>query len=569
MDRLASCSSGPNSLGRRGCTSTSGSTNCTSSTTSDLTVDRGEVVDRHRALGLRQVDAVPLHQPARAASTAARSSSTASAPRGGQGAGPVARRRRHGVPVVQPLRPQDRAREHDARPDEGAQARPRRRRATRAMALLERVGIAEKADRYPAELSGGQQQRAAIARALAMEPKVMLFDEPTSALDPEMISEVLEVMDRAGRRGHDDGRGHPRDGLRPIGRPPGRVHGRGPDRRGRPPDSSSSTPRPSGPATSCPRSSSTEVEEMPDENPTSCARSPSGAAIVARLLASGLRAATTTTTRPTTRRRRPPRGRPTFAAGSTMATLQAKGKIIVGTKFDQPGFGLKNPTTGKVEGFDVEIAKLIATAIFGARRRRARSSSSRRCRRTASHTSRTARSTSSSPPTRSTTPASRWSTSPGPTSWPSRTSWSRRDDTTINGVADLDGKKVCTVTGSTSEKNLEAKAPTADGHAVRHLLEVRGGPDRRSGRGGHHRQHDPRRSGAAGNGTFKLVDKPFSDEPYGIGLKKGDEAFRTFVNDTLEEIFKNGDWAEAFEPHWAIGPRRRRPRRRSTGTTRP
>ncbi|WP_420593489.1 amino acid ABC transporter ATP-binding protein [Deinococcus sp.] len=71
---------------------------------------------------------------------------------------------------------------------------PKAQAEKRGMELLERVGIAEQAHKFPAQLSGGQQQRVAIARALAMDPKVMLFDEPTSALDPEMIKEVLDVM---------------------------------------------------------------------------------------------------------------------------------------------------------------------------------------------------------------------------------------------------------------------------------------------------------------------------------------------------------------------------------------
>jgi general L-amino acid transport system ATP-binding protein len=78
---------------------------------------------------------------------------------------------------------------------------PKKEAEEEAMRLLERVGIPEQANKYPANLSGGQQQRVAIARALAMNPKIMLFDEPTSALDPEMIKEVLDVMQELAQSG--------------------------------------------------------------------------------------------------------------------------------------------------------------------------------------------------------------------------------------------------------------------------------------------------------------------------------------------------------------------------------
>jgi general L-amino acid transport system ATP-binding protein len=79
--------------------------------------------------------------------------------------------------------------------------RPKAEAETVAMQLLERVGIPEQADKYPGQLSGGQQQRVAIARSLAMEPRIMLFDEPTSALDPEMIKEVLDAMKELAQSG--------------------------------------------------------------------------------------------------------------------------------------------------------------------------------------------------------------------------------------------------------------------------------------------------------------------------------------------------------------------------------
>ena len=109
----------------------------------------------------------------------------------------------------------------------------------KALELLERVGLADRAGAYPIQLSGGQKQRVAIVRALAMEPDVMLFDEPTSALDPEMVGEVLDVMKRLAKQGmtmvvvtHE--MGFAREVGNRVGQPR-RVHGRGQDPRGEQP----------------------------------------------------------------------------------------------------------------------------------------------------------------------------------------------------------------------------------------------------------------------------------------------------------------------------------------------
>ena len=104
----------------------------------------------------------------------------------------------------------------------------------KGLALLDRVGLAAHAHKYPGQLSGGQQQRVAIARALAMDPVVMLFDEPTSALDPEMVNEVLDVMVQLAQEGMTHDVRDPRDGFRAQGRRPGDLHGRRTDRRGLP-----------------------------------------------------------------------------------------------------------------------------------------------------------------------------------------------------------------------------------------------------------------------------------------------------------------------------------------------
>jgi glutamate transport system substrate-binding protein len=232
----------------------------------------------------------------------------------------------------------------------------------------------------------------------------------------------------------------------------------------------------------------------------------------------------------------------TFPTGSTMARIQKAGTIKVGVKFDQPGFGLKNPTSGVVEGFDIEIAKLIVAAIGkGVKIEYVESVSKNREPFLQDGTVDMVVATYTINDTRK-----QVVDFAGPYFVAKQDIMVKSEDTSIKGVTDLNNKKVCTVKGSTSEKNLVAKAPQAtvtlfdtysqcaealtDGRVVAVTTD------------------DTILAGLveASGGTFKLVEAPFSDEPYGVGVKKGDDVFRTFINDRLEEVFANGDWAKAF-----------------------
>ena len=233
-----------------------------------------------------------------------------------------------------------------------------------------------------------------------------------------------------------------------------------------------------------------------------------------------------------------------FAEGTTMARLQEAGAVTVGTKFDQPLFGLKRATTGEVEGFDVEIAKLIAEAI-----------------------------------------------DPDLEIEFVETPSAVREDVLVNGdvdmvvatytindkrkervgfagpyyvagqdimvmagnpediqgVDDLNGKRVCSVQGSTSIENVREQAPDAE------VTEF----------GTYSQCADAMSDGRVdavstdnvillglieeSDGEFELVGNPFTTEPYGIGVPKDDDEFRNFINDRLEEIFQNGEWAEAYQ----------------------
>lgn len=236
-------------------------------------------------------------------------------------------------------------------------------------------------------------------------------------------------------------------------------------------------------------------------------------------------------------------GQPEFEAGTTMAALAEAGKITVGTKFDQPLFGLLNPETNTPEGFDVEIAKLIATKLGIAEDGITWTETVSANREpfiqngevdivVATYTINDKRKEVVS--------------FAGPYYEAGQSILVLAGNPeSIEGPDDLAGKKVCSVSGSTSEANLtELGATVVPTDTYSNCLE-------------------PLRTGAVvavstdnvilaglaaqNEGEFEIAGEPFTAEPYGIGLAHDDTAFRMWINDVLEEAFKDGTWTELWE----------------------
>ena len=239
---------------------------------------------------------------------------------------------------------------------------------------------------------------------------------------------------------------------------------------------------------------------------------------------------------------------PQFAAGTTMAALQAKGKIVVGTKFDQPGLGQKNPTSDKVEGFDVEIAKLIAVGIFGGSPSNIDSKIEFKESTTPNREAFIENNTVDIVVATYTINDARKQRIDfaGPYYVAGQDIMVKTNDNSIRGLADLAGKKVCSVRNSTPATNLEQRAPQAELTLFDQYSDCVSAM--RDGRVQAVSTDNSILLGfvAASPTEFKIVGNKFTDEPYGIGLKKGDTAFRNFINDRLEAIYANGQWAQAF-----------------------
>jgi glutamate transport system substrate-binding protein len=234
-----------------------------------------------------------------------------------------------------------------------------------------------------------------------------------------------------------------------------------------------------------------------------------------------------------------------FDEGTTMAELNEAGSITVGTKYDQPGFGLQNPQTDEPEGFDVEIAKIIAgelgiaadkikwvEAVSANREQFIQNGDVDMV--VATYTINDER--------------KQLIDFAGPYYVAGQDIMVAKDNPEgIKGPDDLAGKKVCSVEGSTPAQNIRDNYPDAK----LTLFDVYSKCADALGNG----QVDAVTTDnviltglvAASDGDFELVGNPFTEEPYGIGVEKGDDDFRNFINDVLEQSFEDGTWAEAWD----------------------
>jgi ABC-type amino acid transport substrate-binding protein len=230
----------------------------------------------------------------------------------------------------------------------------------------------------------------------------------------------------------------------------------------------------------------------------------------------------------------------TFAAGTTMAKLQSDGEITIGVKFDVPPFGFKNPRTGAVEGFDIDLAKAIADEL-GVKPKYIEALSDNRIQFLKDGTADLILSTMTINAERD-----QEIDFSDPYFIARGRILVKKSDTSINGVDDLAGKEVCTALGSTYEDTLKKEAPKAKRRLVDSYSECleliqNGAVDAVS-------TDDVILTGMIiQDKTLKLVGAPLTTEPYGAGIKEGDKAFQQFVDEVMKKFKADGRWAASYE----------------------
>jgi len=236
---------------------------------------------------------------------------------------------------------------------------------------------------------------------------------------------------------------------------------------------------------------------------------------------------------------------PTYAADSTMGKIAAAKKMTVGVKFDQPGFGLKDPTTGKVDGFDVAIAKEIGKAL-GLKEEEVVFVESISANRIPflqeDKVDLVVATMTINEDRKKQIEFSR------PYFLAGQSILVKKENTTITKVEDLNGKKVCSVQGSTSEKNVQAKAPQAELQSLTTYAACVSGM--KDGRYEAVSTDDIILAGfAATDSSLKLVGGQFTQEPYGIGMKLGKKDMQAFVDALLAQWLADGTWDRIYDEY--------------------